>query len=194
MSCLCSGNCFRRELPAGVVDGVGRIEDQLTDGHNGIPVVDQAVEDGRQGLRRVQRSVVEQHDAPRLHLGCYAPAYRIRVVVLPVQGVPIGKDLKPLRRKGLRVWRRCALGKNLTCKRGVWRVFQERERSKSRGVARGWVVVERWGRMRYTKNRIDELVADVKRLKSQRTVRREICQNKESSFYVSGQSKMDSAS
>lgn len=43
----------RRELPAGVVDGVGRIEDQLTDGHNGIPVVDQAVEDGRQGLRRV---------------------------------------------------------------------------------------------------------------------------------------------
>lgn len=135
MSCLCSGNCFRRELPAGVVDGVGRIEDQLTDGHNGIPVVDQAVEDGRQGLRRVQRSVVEQHDAPRLHLGCYAPAYRIRVVVLPVQGVPIGKDLKPLRRKGLRVWRRCALGKNLTCKRGVWRVFQERERSKSRGCA-----------------------------------------------------------
>ena len=104
MSCLCSGNCFRRELPAGVVDGVGRIEDQLTDGHNGIPVVDQAVEDGRQGLRRVQRSVVEQHDAPRLHLGCYAPAYRIRVVVLPVQGVPIGNDLKPLCCKGLQVW------------------------------------------------------------------------------------------
>ena len=92
MSCLCSGNCFRRELPAGVVDGVGRIEDQLTDGHNGIPVVDQAVEDGRQGLRRVQRGVVEQHDAPRLHLGCYAPAYRIRVVVLPVQGVHIPLD------------------------------------------------------------------------------------------------------
>ena len=92
MSCLCSGSCFRRELPAGVVDGVGRIEDQLTDGYNGIPVVDQAVEDGRQGLRRVQRSVVEQHDAPRLHLGCYAPAYRIRVVVLPVQGVHIPLD------------------------------------------------------------------------------------------------------
>ena len=65
---------------------------------------------------------------------------------------------------------------------------------KFEGVARGWVVVERWGRMRYTKNRIDELVADVKRLKSQRTIRREIYQNKESSFYVSGQSKMDSAS
>ena len=56
------------------------------------------------------------------------------------------------------------------------------------------MVVERWGQMRYTKNRIDELVADVKRLKSQRTIRREIYQNKESSFYVGGQSKMDSAS
>lgn len=119
MSCLCSGNCFRRELPAGVVDGVGRIEDQLTDGHNGIPVVDQAVEDGRQGLRRVQRSVVEQHDAPRLHLGCYAPAYRIRVVVLPVQGIPIGKDLKSLSRKGLLVLPLCALAEKLTCKWGA---------------------------------------------------------------------------
>ena len=65
---------------------------------------------------------------------------------------------------------------------------------KIEGVCAGWVVVERWGRMRYTKNRIDELVADLKRLKSQRIIRREICQNKESSFYVSGQSKMDSAS
>ena len=103
MSCLCSGNCFRRELPAGVVDGVGRIEDQLTDGHNGIPVVDQAVEDGRQGLRRVQRSVVEQHDAPRLHLGGHPLADGLRVVILPVEGVPIGNDLKSLSRKGLRV-------------------------------------------------------------------------------------------
>ena len=93
----------------------------------------------------------------------------------------------------------------MTCKRGVWRVVQAREGSKIEGVdgiekfqpdivdvSTG--VVERWGRMRYTKNRIDELLADVKRLKSQRTIRREICQNKESSFYVSGQSKMDSAS
>lgn len=166
----------------------------MADGHHGVAVVDEAGEDGGQGLRRVQRGVVEQNDAALPHPAGHPLADGIRVVVLPVQGIPIGKDLKPLRRKGLRVWRRCALGKNLTCKRGVWRVFQERERSKSRGVARGWVVVERWGRMRYTKNRIDELVADVKRLKSQRTVRREICQNKESSFYVSGQSKMDSAS
>lgn len=177
-----------------MVDGVGLGQDQPGDGHHSVAIVDEAGEDGGQRLRRVQRGVVEQHDAAGLDLGGHTLADGVRVVVLPIQRVPIGKDLKPLRRKGLRVWRRCALGKNLTCKRGVWRVFQERERSKSRGVARGWEVVERWGRMRYTKNRIDELVADVKRLKSQRTVRREICQNKESSFYVSGQSKMDSAS
>lgn len=107
---------LHRELPPGVVDGVGRIEDQLADGHNGVAVVDKTAEDGGQRLRRVQRGIVKQHDAPRLHLGRHPLAYRLRVVVLPVQGVPIGKGLKPLRRKGLRVWRRCTLGKNLTCK------------------------------------------------------------------------------
>ncbi len=35
----------------------------------------------------------------------------------------------------LRVWRRCASAKKLTCKRGVLRAFQARERSKSRGCA-----------------------------------------------------------
>ena len=134
---------LRRELPPGVVDGVGRIEDQLADGHNGVAVVDKTAEDGGQRLRRVQRGIVEQHDAPRLHLGRHPLAYRLRVVVLPVQRVPIGNDLKPLRRKGLRVRRRRASGKNLTCKRGVWRAFQARERSKSRGRAQGWEVVER---------------------------------------------------
>lgn len=92
-----------RELPPGVVDGVGRIEDQLADGHHGVAVVDKTAEDGGQRLRRVQRGIVEQHDAPRLHLGRHPLAYRLRVVVLPVQGVPIGNDLKPLRRKGLQV-------------------------------------------------------------------------------------------
>ena len=86
-----------------MVDGVGLGEDELADGHHGVAVVDKAAEDGGQRLRRVQRGIVEQHDAPRLHLGCHPLAYRLRVVVLPVQGVPIGKDLKPLSRKGLRV-------------------------------------------------------------------------------------------
>ena len=102
-----------------MVDGVGLGEDELADGHHGVAVVDEAGEDGGQGLRRVQRGVVEQHDAPRLYLGGHPLADGIRVVVLPVQGIHIGKDLKPLSRKGLRVWQLCASGKKLTCKWGV---------------------------------------------------------------------------
>lgn len=46
-----------------MVDGVGRFEDQLGDSNNGVAVVDEA-ENGRQCLRRVQRGVVEQDNAP----------------------------------------------------------------------------------------------------------------------------------
>lgn len=100
---LFCGGRLRGELPACVVDGVGCFEDQLGDRHNGVAVVDEAGENGRQCLWRVQRGVVEQDNAPRLHPGRHPLAYRVRVIVLPVEGVPIGKDLKPLRRKGLRV-------------------------------------------------------------------------------------------
>lgn len=48
-----------------------------------------------------------------------------------------GNDLKPLCRKGLLVLRRCALVKELTCKRGVLRMFQARERSNLRVRAQG---------------------------------------------------------
>ena len=53
----------------------------------------------------------------------------------PVGCGATGNDLKPLRCNDLRVWRRCASAKKLTCKRGVLRAFQARERSKSRGCA-----------------------------------------------------------
>lgn len=92
---------FRRELPTGVVDGVGLGQDQPGDGHHSVAIVDEAGEDGGQRLRCMQRSVVEQHDAAGLDLGGHALADGVRVVVLPIQRVPIGKDLKPLRRKGL---------------------------------------------------------------------------------------------
>ena len=85
-----------------MVNGVGLGEDELADGHHGVAVVDETGEDGGQGLRRVQRGVVEQHDAALLHPAGHPLADGVRVVVLPVQGVPIGNDLKPLRRKGLR--------------------------------------------------------------------------------------------
>ena len=105
-----------------MVDGVGLGEDKLADGHHGVAVVDETGEDGGQGLRRVQRGVVEQDDAPLLHSAGHPLADGVGVIILPVQGVPIGKDLKPLRCKGLRAWRRRALAENLTCKRDVWRV------------------------------------------------------------------------
>ena len=92
---------FRRELPTGVVDGVGLGQDQLGDGHHSVAIVDETGEDGGQRLRRVQRGVVEQHDAAGLNLGGHALADGVRVVVLPIQRVPIGKELKPLSRKGL---------------------------------------------------------------------------------------------
>ena len=90
-------------LAAGVVDvGVTREQD-LRDRHDRIPLREQVFNDRGQRLGRMQPRVVEQNDAPRLHLGRHPLAYRLRVVVLPVQGVPIGNDLKPLRRKGLQV-------------------------------------------------------------------------------------------
>ena len=107
---------LRRELTAGVVDGVGGLKYQLADGDHGVAVIDETAEDGGEGLWRVQRGVVEQHDAARLHLGRHTLIDGVGIVVLPVEGIPIGNDLKPLRRKGLRVWRLCALAKNLTCK------------------------------------------------------------------------------
>ena len=131
------GRCrLRRKLPSRVVNGVGLRQDELADGHHGVAIVDETGEDGGQRLRRVERRVVEQHDAARLHLGCYPLADGVRVVVLPVQGVPAGNDLKPLCRKGLRVWRLCASAENLTCKRGGWGCFR-RGRGQNRGGVRG---------------------------------------------------------
>ena len=137
-----------------MVDGVVPRQNQLADGQHGVALVDEILQNPRQCFRRVQCRVVEQHDAPRLHLGGHPLIDGVGIIVLPVEGIPIGNDLKPLRRKGLRVRRRRASGKNLTCKRGVWRVVQARERSNSRGRAQGREVVGKWGRMRYTKNKV----------------------------------------
>ena len=114
--CLFCGHRLRRKLPSRVVDGVVPRQDQLADGHHGVAVVDEVFQNAGQRLRRVQRRVVEQHDAARLHPGRHPLIDGVRIVVLPVQRVPVGNDLKTLCRKGLRVWQLCALGKNLTYK------------------------------------------------------------------------------
>ena len=99
-----------------MIDGVGGLQDQLGDGNDGVAVVDEIFQNTRQRLRCVECRVVEQHNAAGLHLGGDSLVDGVGVVVLPVEGIPIGNDLKPLRRKGLQVWQLCALGKNLTYK------------------------------------------------------------------------------
>ena len=71
-----------------MVDGVLPGVDQLGDGNHRVTVVDEGVQDPGQGLRRVQRGVVEQHDAPRRYLRGDPVVDRVRIVVLPVQAVP----------------------------------------------------------------------------------------------------------
>lgn len=116
---LCGGRCLRGELPPRVVDGIVPRQDQLTDGQHGVALVDEVLQNPRQRLRRMKGRIVEQHDTAGLHLGGDPLVDGVRIIVLPVQRIPIGNDLKPLRCKSLRVLRRRASGKKLTCKWGV---------------------------------------------------------------------------
>ena len=79
----------RRELPPGVVDGVLPLQNQLRDGHHRVPLPNHPLQYPRQGLRGVEGGVVEQHNAPRPHLGRDPPENGVSVIVLPVQAVPI---------------------------------------------------------------------------------------------------------
>ena len=135
--CLFCGHRLRRKLPSRVVDGVVPRQDQLTDGQHGVAVVDEIFQNTRQRLRCVECRVMEQHNAARLHPGRHPLIDGVGIVVLPVERIPIGNDLKPLRRKGLQVLPLCASSKKLTCKWGVWRVIQAREGSNSRGLREG---------------------------------------------------------
>ena len=83
-----------------MVDGIVSCQDQLADGYHRIAVVDEVFQDPRQGLRSMERGVMEQHNAARLHLGGDPLIDGIRVIVLPVQTIPTGNDLKPLVYKG----------------------------------------------------------------------------------------------
>ena len=78
-------------LAAGVVDvGVTREQD-LRDRHDRIPLREQVFDDRGQRFGRMQPRVVEQNDAPRLHLGRYALIDLARRQLFPVErvGVPL---------------------------------------------------------------------------------------------------------
>ena len=77
-----------------MVDGIVAGEDQLGDGYKGIALLSELFQDGGQGLRRVQGGVVKEHDAPRLQMLRDPLEDGIGIVILPIQTIPIGKDLK----------------------------------------------------------------------------------------------------
>ncbi len=88
--------CLRlhRGLAAGVVNGVALGIDQAADRHHGVAVLMHVLQDGGKGLRRVQGGVVKEHDAPRLQMLRDPLEDGIGIVILPIQTIPIGKDLK----------------------------------------------------------------------------------------------------
>ncbi len=84
---------FCRKLSAGVVDGVGGGEEELGDGHHGVAVTDEGVQDAGQRLRCVQGGVVKQDDTAWAHLPTNALRDGGRIQVFPVQTITTGNLL-----------------------------------------------------------------------------------------------------
>lgn len=87
---------LRRALAAGVVDGVLAGEQKLGDGEEGIALLQQRLDDARQGFWSVQGGVMEQDDGAGLDLACHPLGDLRRGQLLPVQTVPAGKGCKRL--------------------------------------------------------------------------------------------------
>ena len=83
-------------LPSGGVNRRLAFEQELRDRDDLIPVCLQALDDARERLGRVLGSVVEQHDAPRLHPREHPLCDLIGREPLPVEGVAFLHSLKPL--------------------------------------------------------------------------------------------------
>ena len=76
-------------------------QDEPADGDDLIAVLQQAVQDARQGLRGVEGGVVEEDDGAGGDPGGHPAGDGRGVVVLPVQAVPSGSGCKRLGEKGL---------------------------------------------------------------------------------------------
>ena len=87
-------------MPAGVVDGVvgtaAAGQDELGDGHEGVALLEQALEDIRQSLRGVEGGVVEEDNGTRAHLGGHPLGDLAGGDFLPVQAVHVPNSFKPL--------------------------------------------------------------------------------------------------
>ena len=92
----------RRDLRAGGVDGVIPVDYVLRDGHDRVSVRLQRLDDPGERLRRVLGGVVEQYDAPRLHLREHAAGDLVGSDALPIETVTFPHSVQPLVPKGLR--------------------------------------------------------------------------------------------
>lgn len=81
MVSICFNRCYARKerccsagaLTAGVVDGVVPSQNQLGDGHKGIALLGQLLQNGGQRLRGVKGRVMKEHDGPPAP-PCWSPA------------------------------------------------------------------------------------------------------------------------
>ena len=80
------------ELPAGVVDGVFPLQDELGDGYQVIAVLDQRLEDAGQSLWGVEGGIVEQDDGAGLDPGGDPLGDLLGGDLFPVQAVHIPLD------------------------------------------------------------------------------------------------------
>ena len=80
----------------GVVDVIFSRQQKLRHGHDLIPLLQQVLNDPRQGLRRVLGGVVEQYDAPIRDFGRDALVDVVRAQILPVQGIAFPYNRKAL--------------------------------------------------------------------------------------------------
>lgn len=88
--------CSAGALTAGVVDGVVPGQNQLGDGHKGIALLGQLLQNGGQRLRGVKGRVMKEHDGPRPHLAGHPLGNLLGRNLLPVQAVTIGNRFKQL--------------------------------------------------------------------------------------------------
>ena len=83
-----------------MIHGVIVPQDQLRCRHDGVALLDQAFDNGRQRLRRVLCRVVEQHNGSRLHTLEHAlgnvrcgKIFPVQTVYVPLDGIhPAGAD------------------------------------------------------------------------------------------------------
>ena len=100
------GSLFLRDKQSGrtlascVVDGVFPGEDHLGDGHKGVPLLKQTLDDVRQGLRGMEGGVMEENDGAGLYLAGHPLGDLTGGEVLPVQTVHVPYPFKELSGNG----------------------------------------------------------------------------------------------